>query len=107
MFNDSYLTLSDPTNQIDWFSMSQPYFTRGIPNQRMGDKQAITERWKQTYQMSLTLGLSPDKSIWISNQLTPMAIDAALKRDNPTAFETSNKELNLSPTVINLPGLHF
>lgn len=101
------ILLTDPTSKMDWFGMSQPYFARGVPELRMNDHSAITQRWTQTYQMALGLGLSGDKSIWIANQLTPMAIDSALKHDHPTAFERSNRELNLSPTMVNLPALHF
>lgn len=99
--------LGDPNSEIDWFGMSRPYFNRAIPWRRFGDYEAIQERWLDTFRLAQRLGFGADRASWISNQLTPMAIDSALSGDFPTTFELMNREMNLSPTMVNAPAIHF
>ncbi len=103
----SEFNFGSATSQIDWFAMSQPYLTRGISGRQQGDAEAIKLRWLDTFGLAQSLGFGWSQATWISNTLTPMAIDSALKGDFPTAFELSNQELNLSPTMVNAPAIHF
>ena len=101
------LELDDPDRHIDWFSMNQPYVIRGVPQLRMEHSDAIRQRWLQTYRIGRTIGFNTERSIWISNQLTPFAVDAALVNDYPTLFEVSSRELGISPIMLNLPAIQF
>ncbi len=105
-FGDEY-NFADPSSQIDWFGMSSPYFNRGIPWQRMGDTEAINQQWMQTYQLGQMMGLGGDFSSWMSNTLTPKAIDNALKHDNPTHSEQIDYEMGGAPIMLPIPGMHF
>jgi hypothetical protein len=106
-FSPSLPELLAPGLSIDWFSMSRPYYDRGVPHLRFGDHDAIQQRWLDTFSLARQLGFNPDRSSWISNQLTPMAIDAALVNDYPTTFELMNREMNVSPIMLNAPAIHF
>ncbi len=106
LFGDQF-SFNNPLHEVDWFAMSQPYYTRAVPYRLEGDYDAIKLRWIDTFGMALRLGFSAERATWVSNTLTPMAIDAALLGDFPTAFELSNQELGLSLTMINAPAIHF
>ncbi len=99
LFGDEF-QLGDPTSQIDWNAMAQPYFNRNIPQFRFGDYDAIQARWTDTLQLALSVGFDAERAAWLSNTLTPMAVDSALKGDYPTAAEIFNREAGVSPTIL-------
>ncbi len=105
-FGDDF-NFGNPLGDMDWFAMTQPYYNRAVPYRLDGDYDAIRLRWIDTFDMALSLGFNAGDAAWISNTLTPMAIDSALQGDFPTAFELSNQELGLSPTMVNAPAIHF
>lgn len=105
-FGDEY-NFGDPSSGMDWFGMSQPFFNRGVPHLRMGENSGVYEQWMQTYQFGQTLGLGADTSSWLSNTLTPTAINSALKGDYPTMGEQISYELGSSPIMLPIPGIHF
>lgn len=94
-------------SNIDWFAIGQPYVSRGIPQLRLGPNSGVEQQWTIGYNFGRTLGLTPDRSAWLSNQLTPTAIDFSLANDYPTRWELMNREMNVSPIMLPIPALHF
>jgi len=81
-----------PLPPIDWLEMRRPFLTRGVP---FGDREQgeIEMQWTRTYQMMIGLGMGPGLSLKIANTATPIAIDNALKYDNPTLAEQSDRDM--------------
>lgn len=87
--------------------MGQPYFNRGVPLLRLDPNSGVEQQWMIGYNFARTLGFNQERSAWVSNQLTPAAIDFSLANDFPTRWELMNRELNVSPVMLPIPALHF
>lgn len=92
---------------IDYFAMSQPYFNRGVPWMRMGPNSGIEQQWKIGYRFGRELGLNDERSAWLSNKLTPAAIEFNLSHDTPTPWERMSNEMGVSPIMLPIPALNF
>ncbi len=106
-FFGNEFNFGDPLDDMDWYAMTQPYYTRAVPYRLDGDYDAIRLRWIDTFDMALAMGFNAEDAAWVSNTLTPMAVDSALQGDFPTAFELSNRELGLSPTMVGTEVFQF
>ena len=95
------------TYPIDWFAMGQPYFNRSVPTLRMDSNSGVEQQWMIGYNFGRTLGLTTERSAWLSNKLTPAAIDFNLANDHPTRWELMNRELNVSPIMLPIPAINF
>ncbi len=92
---------------IDYFAMSQPYFNRGVSGLRMDANSGIEQQWRIGFDFGKSLGLNDGRSAWLSNKLTPAAIDSNLAHDNPTRWERMSNEMGVSPIMVPIPGINF
>jgi len=96
-----------PDHPIDWLSMRQPYLNRGADPRYPGDRDAITQQWNQTNTTMRGLGFNESRAAWISNHATPVAVDSALQHDYPTRWETMDREMGTSSTVVSGTVVRF
>lgn len=91
--------------KIDWSAVNKVYFDRGLGKMDSRDSGLIQWRWSKTYNLGLSFGLSSSVAEKTSNILTPLYIDAGLSHDNPTIWDTMDRQLGtssiiFSPTVM-------
>ncbi|WP_205702968.1 eCIS core domain-containing protein [Botryobacter ruber] len=104
------------TAAVNWFEMRRPFYNRSAEHLLLDPNayDAILQPWLYNYNFFQNIGLGSERSATASNFFTPLAIDSALKRDYPTWWEQTDREMGtssfiLSPTVFtfdlhNLPG---
>ncbi|WP_295721202.1 DUF4157 domain-containing protein [Mucilaginibacter sp.] len=99
--------IAAPANAIDWFAMNRPFWNRGAGQISAGDYSAIETHWNYSFQFFRSIGASAGHATFFSNLLVPMAIDSSLQRDNPTWWETTDRELGTSSKIISPTLLRF
>ncbi len=112
-----------PTERIDWLGLNRTMFNRGIMNP--GDYGAASQQeWGRQYNFYAGSGLGNvaggvlgkfglkapggDWNAWMANKTTPLSVDSALSRDNPTFDEAEERRGGLpNPKMINIPIVNF
>jgi len=120
--------LDPPFSSIDYLSLHETFFNRGVmfSGSYMEDAQ---KEWARQYlfyrgfglgnvigntflgNALRTFGAKPpggDWNAWLSNITTPLSVDSALSRDYPNLNEQQERQGGLpSPTIVHLPEVHF
>lgn len=94
-------------SQIDWGSINQELHFRGV---MMDDRLAssIVSVWNDNYNFFRNLGLPHDLSLTATNATISTAVGNGLNRDHPTIFEQSDRESDISTTIVPvIPIINF
>lgn len=59
------------------------------------------------YRFARMFGFNHHRARWLSNQLTPIAIDNSLSHDYPTAWERMDNQMDVNTHMFNLPAIQF
>lgn len=83
---------------IDWFGVSRPFHTRGVPYLINSPtySRSISLLWGSNFQIFSLLGLGPEKATSAANLFTPIAVDAALSTDYPTSMELFERKAQIT-----------
>lgn len=96
-----------PPIKIDWLAINKVYFDRGLGRTDSRDSGLIEGRWRRTYDLGLSLGLSSSLAEKTSNILTPLYVDAGLSHDNPTIWDNMDRQLSTSSIIFSPTVLTF
>lgn len=92
-------------DQIDYAGLRGTLLARDIP--LMDDREDVLKLWTSNFEFFRLLGMTPERSVSLSNITTPLALDSIVKTGRPTLFERSDQALHTTTRSLSIPVLEF